>query len=215
MTPTPSSSSAAARLRPSWQDQLQPTAPGADEFAELTEAVALLAESFTRSDPPPEVVAVLAARIREIAAVLADYEVSEDDQPVGKLWDRPGRGQILTPALHIDEVTAETVRARFTLGRFHSGRDALNGGVTPMIFDEALSRLANAGGRPWARTAHLAVDYLAPAPLHRELSVTAELVGEDGRKRWMRGEIRDDTTLLAEATGLWIVPRPPQPKAHS
>ncbi len=208
MTPPNDGSGTPIRTSATWDDDLAPTIVAEDEFAELTTAVAALQEAFTRSHPSASRATELAARIREIADELADSEVHEDDQLSGRLWDRPGRGQVMAPVLHFDEVTPTTARGHVTIERFHAGRYALNGGVTPMIFDEALSRLGNSAGREWARTANLSVDYRAPAPLHRTLTVTAEFVRQEGRKRYMRGEIRDGDTLIAEATGLWVVTNP-------
>ncbi|MEN0135988.1 MAG: PaaI family thioesterase [Rhodococcus sp. (in: high G+C Gram-positive bacteria)] len=195
---------------PSWDDPFEPTADGDDEFAELAEALRSVQEAVTRSRPSPGAAGRAARTLRDLAARLAEFEVGEDEQIAGRRWDLPGRGQALTPPLHIDEVTATRARGRVTVGRFHSGRYAMNGGVTPLIFDEILARLANDSGRPWARTAYLHVNYRAPAPLGVELRVEAELAGQEGRKRFLRGAMYSGDVLVADVDGLWIELKPEQ-----
>jgi acyl-coenzyme A thioesterase PaaI-like protein len=86
----------------------------------------------------------------------------------------------------------------------------MNGGVTPLIFDEIMARLANDSGRPWARTAYLNVNFRAPAPLDVELRVEAEYLRQDGRKRFMRGTMYHGEVLVADADGLWVELKPEQ-----
>ncbi|MCK8673031.1 hotdog fold thioesterase [Rhodococcus sp. HM1] len=195
---------------PNWDDPFTPTAEADDEFAELVAAVRAVQEAFTRSRPDPATASAIAGKIRSVATELEEHEVGEDDQIPGRRWDLAGRGQALAPPLHLDEVTETTARGRVTVGRFHSGRYAMNGGVTPLIFDEIMARLANGFGRPWARTAYLHVDFRTPAPLHVELRVEAEFVRQDGRKRFMRGAMYHGDTLVAEADGLWVELKPEQ-----
>lgn len=195
---------------PSWDDPFEPTADADDEFAELTDALRSVQEAVTRSRPTPDAASCAARTLRDLAARLAEFEVGEDEQIAGRRWDLPGRAQALTPALHVDEVTATRARGRVTVGRFHSGRYAMNGGVTPLIFDEILARLANSSGRHWARTAYLHVNYRAPAPLGVELRVEAELAGQEGRKRFLRGGMYHGDLLVADVDGLWIELKPEQ-----
>ncbi|GGL16880.1 PaaI family thioesterase [Nocardia jinanensis] len=192
-----------------WDDPFLPTRESGDGYAGLVRALRVVQEAVTRSRPTPAVAAAASARLSEIAAAMREFEVDEDTQVAGKRWDLAGRGHALAPPLHLDEITATSARGRVTVGRFYSGRYAMNGGVTPLIFDEILARLAN-HGRPWARTAHLGVDYRAPAPLHTELTVTARFVRQEGRKRFMRGALHHGDLLLAEADGLWIELKPEQ-----
>ncbi|MFI6313911.1 PaaI family thioesterase [Nocardia fusca] len=202
-------SAAAADDSMGWDDPFLPTCESVDEYAELVRALRAVQEAVTRSRPTPAVAAAAGACLSEIATAMREFEVDEDRQTAGKRWDLAGRGHALAPPLHLDEITASSARGRVTVGRFHSGRYAMNGGVTPLIFDEILARLAN-HGRPWARTAHLAVDFRAPAPLHTELTVTGCFVRQEGRKRFMRGALHHGDLLLAEADGLWIELKPGQ-----
>jgi hypothetical protein len=194
----------------SWDDPFVPSAPADDEFAELIEALRSVQEAITRSRPNASVAAAATEALRTVALHMREFEVDEDDQISGKRWDIPGCGRALGPPLHLDQVTENTATGRVTVGRFHSGRYALNGGITPLIFDEIMARLANSSDRPWARTAYLNVNYRAPAPLHTELTVTAELAGQDGRKRFLRGAMYHGDVLVADAEGLWVELKPEQ-----
>ncbi|EME50592.1 hypothetical protein G352_27775 [Rhodococcus ruber BKS 20-38] len=195
---------------PDWNDPFVPTVEPNDAFAELVSAVHEVQEAFTRARPTPTDCAALATELRAVAAKLKMFEVGEDDQLAGHRWDLAGRGQVMAPPLHIEEVTATTAKGRVTVGRFHSGRYAMNGGVTPLIFDEIMARLANSAGRPWARTASLDVDFRAPASLDVELRVQAQFLRQDGRKRYMRGTMHHGDVLVAEADGLWVELKPEQ-----
>lgn len=189
---------------PDWNDPFDPTVEAGDEFAELVDAVRAVQEAFTRSRTDPAAARSIAEQLRSVARSLRKYEVGEDDQIAGHRWDLAGRGQALAPPLHIDEVTDTTARGRVTVGRFHAGRYAMNGGVTPLIFDEIMARLANDSGRAWARTAYLDVNFRAPAPLDVELRVEAQYVRQDGRKRFMKGAMYHGDVLVADADGLWV-----------
>ncbi|MFD1812188.1 PaaI family thioesterase [Rhodococcus gannanensis] len=195
---------------PGWPDPFRPTVDADDEYADLVDALREVQEAVTRSLPTPEAAAEAAATLREVARQMRSHEVDEDTQIAGKRWDIPGKAHALAPVLHIDTVTDTTATGRVTVGRFHSGRYAMNGGVTPLIFDELLARLANSAGRPWGRTAYLNVNFRALAPLHTELTVTAELVGQEGRKRFLRGAMYHGDILVADVDGLWVELKPEQ-----
>jgi len=57
-------------------------------------------------------------------------------------------------------------------------------------------------------TASLTLDLRAPAYLGATLTQRAWLERHEGRKWFIRGEVREGDRLLAEASGLWIEPRP-------
>ncbi|MGW0040858.1 PaaI family thioesterase [Rhodococcus sp. NPDC003348] len=195
---------------PGWPDPFLPTVDSDDEYADLVEALREVQEAVTRSRPTPQVAREAAAALRAVARRMRAFEVDEDSQIAGKRWEIPGKGHALAPALRIDTVTDTAATGRVTVGRFHSGRYAMNGGVTPLIFDELLARLANSAGRPWGRTAYLNVNFRAPAPLHTELTVAAELVGQEGRKRFLRGTLHHGDVLVADVDGLWVELKPEQ-----
>jgi len=193
---------------PTWSDPFGPTITAADGFEDLAEAMRRLQDAYTGSLLDEATARRLAARIRALADELDACAVDEDRQLAGRLPERAGRGQVLAPVLHIDTVGADRASGHVRIGRFHAGRYAAHGGVAPLIFDEILSRLGNSGGREWARTASLTVNYRAPAPLDTDLTVTAEIVGQQGRKRYLRGELRSGDLLVADAEGLWVQTTP-------
>jgi acyl-CoA thioesterase FadM len=58
-----------------------------------------------------------------------------------------------------------------------------------------------------AMTASLTVDLRAPAYVGATLTQRAWLERREGRKWFVRGEVREGDRLLAEAGGLWIESR--------
>lgn len=136
---------------------------------------------------------------------LAPNRVAETDRMFGRVQDAPGHGQVLCPAFAIDHQDASSLRARVTFGAFHHGaNDAAHGGAVALLFDELLGLPANADVTTMARTAYLHVNYRAITPIDRELQANAWVTSVEGRKRFVRGELRDGDTLCADAEGLFI-----------
>lgn len=95
------------------------------------------------------------------------------------------------------------------------GTVTVHGGAIGLFFDDFLGRLANSSPtRPLARTAYLHIDFRSPTPLSTELTCHAWMDRVDGRKRILRGSIRQGQTVVAEAEGLWVEARRPQ-KEHA
>nr|WP_272902419.1 hotdog domain-containing protein [Brevibacterium daeguense] len=164
-------------------------------------------EAVTRSRPSPEAAQRVTALLAEVQSVLGDG-VEEDEQLAGRLWEEAGRAQALAPALHLDEISADSARGRVTFGRFHAGHAAAHGGVIPLVFDEIMGRLARSHQRPVARTAYLYTDYRAKVPLETEIEVRARLDSVKGRKVFLRSELVLEGTVLTECRGLWVQLRP-------
>ena len=88
----------------------------------------------------------------------------------------------------------------------------LHGGIIATLMDEAMSKLSHPLGVR-AMTRHMAVDYLRPSPIDTPLALTGIHLRREGRKLFNRAELRaSDGTLLAQATGLFIVI--PSPSAN-
>jgi hypothetical protein len=186
--------------------------------AELGDAVVTAVEVYrdlqealaTAGATDPAVWAAVTAQLRGARDLLAAYAVEEERRVVGRWPDVPGRGQALVPPVFIDERDRDTVRGRVTFGSFYLGRnDAVHGGTLPLVFDEVLGSLANEGRSP-ARTAYLHVDYRAITPIGAELVLTGRVEREEGRKRFVRGELWHGATLTAESNGLFVALRPGQ-----
>ena len=169
-------------------------------------------DRFTAAQPPPQAAAQAAALLESVATLLEPFAVGERDQIAGRRLDLPGRGQTLVPPFYVDEWDSVSVRGRVTFTRFYlGGNGAAHGGVLPLFFDEVLGRLANVAGRRRSRTAYLHVDYRKITPIGKELRVAARFDREDGRKRFLSGEVADGAAVLAEAHGLFVELRPGQP----
>lgn len=139
---------------------------GGPDFGRMIEALRLVQERITTASPPHDVVAGAADTLEKLAAELAPFEVDETRQVAAHRLDLPGRGQAMTPVIHIDEWDEQHVAAHVTLGRFYLGSGgAAHGGVLGLIFDETLGRLANTG-RTRSRTAYLHVNFrrITPTP---------------------------------------------------
>lgn len=154
----------------------------------------------------------LRAHVADATASLTGHQAMEQERLWGRWWDRPGRGQALVPPVYDEVVTAEATRGKVVFGRFHVGENmAVHGGAVATLFDDVLGWLCVRLGLPPARTAYLHVDYRSVTPVGRELTVRGWVSRVDGRKVFIRGELRDGDNVCAEADGLWVQLRPGQP----
>ena len=184
---------------------------GGPDFGRMIEALRLVQERITTASPPHDVVIEAAGTLEKLAAELAPFEVDEARQVAAHRLDLPGRGQAMTPVIHIDEWDEQHVLAHVTLGRFYLGSGgAAHGGVLGLIFDEILGRLANTG-RSRARTAYLHVNFRRITPIEPELRITAQVDRVEGRKRFLTGAVHHDGSLTADAEGLFVELLPGQP----
>ncbi|GAB2857342.1 PaaI family thioesterase [Nocardioides pacificus] len=151
----------------------------------------------------------------QIAAVrdrLSLHAVAEVDQVFSRRPDLPGNGQTMVPTYVVRAAGADHVSGTITFGRYFLGANgAVHGGAITCLFENLLGQLAVSAGRTFARAAYTHVDFRSVTPVGRELTVRAWFVSEIGRKRILRGELRDGDVLCAEAEGLVIELRPGQP----
>ena len=102
----------------------------------------------------------------------------------------------------------DRVRGTVELDRRHEGAPGYaHGGALSTILDDAFGMLLFVLERP-AVTARLEVDFRSPAYLGRPFDVEAWVDEVDGRKLWMRGELRESGELIAEARSLFLVVDP-------
>ena len=180
-------------------------------FSAMVEALRGLQDQVTGCAPPDPVLAEATRQLTELTRQLAKYAVDERGQIAGHLAGVPGRGQALTPPIHVEETAPGRIRARVTFGRYYlGGNGAVHGGAIPLVFDELMGGLANIDRSP-ARTAYLHINYRNITPIETPLTVEAHLAAEDGRKRHMRAVLRSGTTLCADAEALFVALRPGQP----
>ena len=76
------------------------------------------------------------------------------------------------------------------------------------LMDEAMSKV-NRHFNVIAMTRHMEVDYLRPAPLHRDLVLVGHHTRREGRKLFHRAELRNqDGVVLAQAKGVFVAVDP-------
>jgi acyl-coenzyme A thioesterase PaaI-like protein len=135
---------------------------------------------------------------------LAEVAVSERDQVFARRFDLPGRGQTMSPPFVVRDADADQVTGTVRYGRyFLGGNGAVHGGAVSLLFDEVFGRLVNSHRSP-SRTAYLKTDYRAVTPVGVQLEVRVWLDRIEGRKRFVRGELKDGPVLCAEAEGLFV-----------
>jgi uncharacterized protein (TIGR00369 family) len=116
------------------------------------------------------------------------------DNPAGLHATFVGRGEEMLGTLFVTDTMVGAP------GRLH-------GGIMMAFIDEALGLACLHHGAD-AMTASLTVDLRAPAYVGATLTQRAWVERHEGRKWFMRSEVHEGDRLLAEAHGLWIVPRP-------
>jgi hypothetical protein len=189
-----------------------PPPAGGPHYGQMLDALRGFLNGVAAAKPDDETVGALTRDLQAWSARLAPMAVGEAEQVFAHRLDLPGRGQTVWPPLVIEEGDDRFLRGTVTFSRyFLGGNGAVHGGVIPLVFDEVLGRFANSGGRSRARTAYLHVNYRSITPIEKPLELKGWFVGEEGRKRFMRGELWDGSTLCADAEGLFVQLRPGQP----
>lgn len=140
--------------------------------------------------------------------VLPDHPPPEDGPT--RPYYFPGA---LEPRVHVAApwMTAERDGARrrgkLRFDLIHEGPPGTaHGGFVAWTFDQVFGQhvVESALGGP---THRLEVVYRRPTPILRELDYAVEVDRRDGRKLFLRGELRDGDTLTAEASALFVRPR--------
>ena len=121
-----------------------------------------------------------------------------------------GCGDLHPTGLHLKAKVEEglIISAQFTVTENHQGAPGLaHGGLLSLAFDEALGKLMWLLRSP-AVTARLETDFLLPVPIGTTLYISAEIVGQHGRKVYSVAEGRlngPDGPLAVRAASLFIV----------
>jgi acyl-coenzyme A thioesterase PaaI-like protein len=128
-------------------------------------------------------------------------------------WDLRSRElNPLVPPFAVDRIADDIIVGRVIFSPFyHGGGGAAHGGAIPLLFDQVIGRLTNAGSRTRSRTAYLNTNYRRITPIGRQLQLEATLDRQEGRKTFASVRLRDGDDLLADAEGLYITLRPGQP----
>lgn len=186
--------------------------PVPDGYPEMVDQLRLLLDRIAAAVPPPDLVRETTKLVTELNGRLQTHEVLEHDQVAGQLINLPGRAQLLTPAYTVVELDDVRATGRVRFGRHHLGSNgAVHGGAIPLLFDDLLGRMALTAGRPKSRTAYLHVEYRSITPIDADLWIEAWFEREEGRKRFLRGVLKHNERVCAEANGLFVALRPGQP----
>jgi acyl-coenzyme A thioesterase PaaI-like protein len=189
-----------------------PATKGGDAYRDMIEGMREFLDTLAAAAPDQATIDALAIDVDRWKARLASQAVPESEQYFGRRIDLPGRGQTMLPAWTIVRGDAHETIAQVRFGRYHMGTNqAAHGGAIALLFDDLLGKLSNSHDRGPARTAYLKIDFRAIAPIGRTLDVRGWFVSEEGRKRLIRGELRDGDRLCAEAEGLFVILKPGQP----
>lgn len=179
---------------------------GGAAFADLHRAQRALQDTLTSAALPDNLSADITARLQEITALAAGYQVLEPERRDGMRPDLPGRGQPFMPAYLIDGYDDDILRGRVTFSRFHlGGNGAVHGGSIPLVFDDVFGMVANIRQDGIARTAYLHVNFRKITPIGVELRFEASEDRVEGRKRFVSGRLLNPSgEVCADAEGLFL-----------
>ncbi len=186
------------------------------ERAELAQAIRELIESAMTSPDATEKELINAANaIRRTTAALVHVTAgveavgykprSHDDylprSPV------VGESSPLSPRLDWEIVDGKCVATGTFTAAYEGPPGYVHGGMIALAFDEVLGIVNIANGSP-GMTGSLSIRYRMPTPLYREVRLVAWVDRKEGRRIQSRAELRVDGQVCAEASGLFIQPRP-------
>jgi acyl-coenzyme A thioesterase PaaI-like protein len=131
---------------------------------------------------------------------------SEQDFSLFERSPFSGRGNALATPLNV-EFVGEELRAHTTYGDAYEGPPGtVHGGHVMAAFDDLLGVAQAASGQA-GFTGTLSVRMIARTPLHQRIDYEAGVESVSGRKVTAWGRSYCDGELLAEATGIFVVPK--------
>jgi acyl-coenzyme A thioesterase PaaI-like protein len=151
---------------------------------------------------------LLDAARRHVAALpkVTSLFASEQDFSLFERSPFSGRGNALATPLQVQFVGDE-MRAHTTYGDAYEGPPGtVHGGHVMAAFDDLLGVAQAASGQA-GFTGTLSVRMVARTPLHKRIDYEAGVESVSGRKVTAWGRSYCDGELLAEATGIFVVPR--------
>lgn len=174
-------------------------------YASALDALHAFHDALSSAAPDAATLDRLAADLQQWTKELAPQARPELERLAGRLPSLPVRGHPAIPPVLIETADAERVEGTVTFGAFFlGGGGAAHGGTIMTVFDEVLGVLAVAQTHQGARTAYLKTDFRSLVPLDTPLRVSAWIDRTEGRKHFVRGEMRDGDTLCAEADALFL-----------
>ena len=131
---------------------------------------------------------------------------SEQDFSLFERSPFSGRGNALATPLEV-EFVGDELRAHTTYGDAYEGPPGtVHGGHVMAAFDDLLGVAQAASGQA-GFTGTLSVRMVARTPLHQRIDYEAGVESVSGRKVTAWGRSYCDGELLAEATGIFVVPK--------
>jgi len=168
--------------------------------------VRALVDSVVRSSGSTEEWTRAADQIDAVTVLLDESAAPRrpHDNPFHPMSLVGGVAHPVAPQLTFEQ-TEGGVSATVRLGPvFEGGPTLAHGGVVALVFDHAMGAAVYLAGYA-AMTRTLAITYTAPTPLERELTVSAEVAGVDGRQVRVVGTIADGERVTATAEAVFIV----------
>ncbi|MBK9178985.1 MAG: PaaI family thioesterase [Acidimicrobiales bacterium] len=189
--------------------------PRRAELRRFASAARLAIDRVVATNAPPEVIAAVADRLEEAAALLEGHgqgrlyegwsESANAGDPHAFFDFSPtiGVANPLAPPMELSVVDGH-IEGRVVFGAAYEGPPGcVHGGHVAAVFDELLGMAQSLGGSP-GMTGSLTVRYRRPTRLHVELRLVGRLVRTEGRKLFTAGQLYDGDVLTAEAEGLFI-----------
>lgn len=183
----------------------------ADHLRALTGDVLMLDSSHVATDDLAEAERLLAAARSHVAGLASvrgsgGLFGSDDDFSLFERSPFSGRCNGLSTPMTVT-FEGDQTRAHATYGDAYEGPPgSVHGGHVMGAFDDLLG-VAQAASGTAGFTGTLSVKMLARTPLHRRIDYEAGVQSVEGRKVTAWGRSHCDGVLLAEATGIFIVPR--------
>jgi acyl-coenzyme A thioesterase PaaI-like protein len=174
-------------------------------YSATLDAVHAFHDALSKAAPDAGMLDQLSADLRRWTDVLTPLAKPEVARLSGRLPALPVRGHLAIPPFIVDHADSEQIVGTVTFGAFFlGGGGAAHGGTILTVFDEVMGVQASVGGRKPARTAYLKTDFRSIVPIDEPIGLRVWFDREEGRKRYLRGEMRVGDTLCAEADALFI-----------
>lgn len=187
------------------------TSPFAEHTSRLTRELIHSLVSETDDGQLAGRVGVIAAKLEDAARRPQEVTVTDPHVTSGRIRDdvtpaSSARNPIAPPML-IERDGGES-RCELSLPLQYQGPPGrVHGGIVALLLDHVLGNAANVGDGPRYFTRYLNVSYEAPTPIAGALAVVGRVVRDDGRKRFLEGEVVCDGQVRARGEGLWVAPR--------
>lgn len=182
-------------------------------YEPLADSVRELIDAVIRTEVDDDTIMHARSRVDDIVADLrqrqidGSFGVRHTRDFIGMPWGNAvvGIRNALAPPVRTYR-DGDAVCADFSLGAAYEGPPGhVHGGVCAMVLDQLLGEGASVDNVV-CYTGTISIRYLTPAPLG-PISARAELVGRDGRKKYVHGTLSVGEVVTAEAEGIFIVPK--------